>query len=208
MINEIEITDKLGYRLLSKGIIDYEVIDKAIKLKQQEDPRNRRTLAQILVSDFKMDHDVVFREVKNLYGFREIELSEEKIDDRRIEFIRKMFEPLPEQLQERMREEKIFILRYDQRNPFKFVFITPDPTNKHIPTIARAIGAKRYEICYVRLSDFQSLLEKVFPLENEFLKGMEVPPDRIRRRRHLRFAGIRPRERAGSRASANAATPI
>jgi type IV pilus assembly protein PilB len=173
MVNEVEVTDKLGYRLLSQGIIDYSVLDQALKIKQKADPRNGRTLAQILVNEFKLDHDLVFREVKNLYGFREINLAEEKVDGRRVGFIRKMFEPLPKQLQERMKEEKIIILRYDQKNPFKFIFITPDPTNKHIPTIARAIGAKRYEICYVRLSDFQPLLQRVFPLENEFLKEME-----------------------------------
>lgn len=173
MQHEVEITDKLGYRLLSKGIIDYDKLDQALKIKQKDDPRHRRTLAQILVSEFRLDHDKVFREVKNLYGFREIKLEEEQIDDRRIDFIRKMFNPLPAMLQERMKEEKILILRYDHKNPFKFIFITPDPTNRHIPTIAQGVGAKRYEICYVRLHDFQSLLERVFPLENEFLKEIE-----------------------------------
>jgi type IV pilus assembly protein PilB len=173
MINEIEINDKLGYRLLTKGIIDYDKLDHALKIKQQEDPRHRRSLAQILVNEFRLDHDIVFSEVKNLYGFREINLAEENIDNRRIDFIRKMFDPLPQALQDRMKEEKILILRYDHKNPFKFIFVTPDPTNRHIPTIAQAIGAKRYEICYVRLYDFQSLLEKIFPLENEFLKEIE-----------------------------------
>lgn len=184
MVQEVEVTDKLGYRLLSQGIIDYEILDKAMRIKNQEDPRDRRTLAQILVSEFGLDHDRVFREVKNLYGFREIRLSDEQIDGRRINFIRKMFDPLPAALQERMKEEKILILRYDKKNPFKFIFITPDPTNRHIPAIARAIGAKRYEICYVRLSDFQGLMENVFPLENEFLKEIddgeiEIPEDEV-----------------------------
>jgi len=184
MVNEVEVTDKLGYKLLTQGIIDYDKLDHALKIKQQEDPRHRRSLAQILVDEFHLDHDKVFREVKNLYGFREINLAEESIDNRRIGFIRKMFDPLPSALQDRMKEEKILILRYDQKNPFKFVFITPDPTNRYIPTIAQAIGAKRYEICYVRLTDFQSLLEKVFPLENEFLKeiggtDIEIPEDEV-----------------------------
>jgi len=184
MVNEIEIADKLGYRLLSKGIIDYERLDQALQIKKKEDPRNRRSLAQILVNEFRLDHDKVFREVKNLYGFREINLVEENIDDRRIDFIRKMFEPLSPVLQERMKEDKIMILRYDAKNPYKFIIITADPTNRHIPTIARELGAKRYEICYVRLADIQGLLERVFPLENEFLKeieetDIEIPEDEI-----------------------------
>ncbi|MFQ5584542.1 MAG: GspE/PulE family protein [Calditrichia bacterium] len=173
MINEVEIADKLGYRLLNQGVIDYELLDQALRLKEQEDPRNRRSLAQILVNEFNLNHDRVFGEVKNLYGFREIKLSEENIDEKRIEFIRKMFEPIPPALQERMREEKILVLRYDSKNPYKYIFIAADPTSKAIPAIARALGAKRYEICYVRLNDIQELLEKAFPIENEFLKVFE-----------------------------------
>ena len=70
MHQEIEITDKLGYRLLSKGFIDYDKLDRALQIRQKEDPRNRRTLAQILVNEFGLDHDKVFLEVKSLYGFR------------------------------------------------------------------------------------------------------------------------------------------
>jgi len=39
--------------------------------------------------------------------------------------------------------------------------------------IARALGAKRYEVCYVRFKDMQNLFDKVFPPENEFLKVLE-----------------------------------
>lgn len=173
MINEVEVADKLGYRLLNKGVIDYELLDQALRLKEQEDPRNRRSLAQILVNEFNLNHDLVFGEVKNLYGFREIKLSEENIDEKRLEFIRKMFEPIPPALQQRMREEKILVLRYDTKNPYKYIFIAADPTSKAIPAIGRALGAKRYEICYVRLNDIQELLEKAFPIENEFLKVFE-----------------------------------
>ena len=173
MISEIEVADKLGYRLLSAGVIDHELLDSALKVKEQDDPKSRRSLAQILVSEFNLDHDVVFREVKNLYGFRELKLSDEKIDDKRLEFIRKMFEPIPPALQKRMKEDKILVLRYDRKNPYKFIFVTADPTNKAIPAIARSLGAKRYEICYGRLTEVQGLLEKAFPVENEFLKELE-----------------------------------
>ncbi len=169
----VDITDKLGYTLLKKGVVDYETLDRALKIKEQEDSKTRRSLAQILVSDFGVDHDSVFKEVANLYGFREIYLADENIDKNRIDFIKKLVEPLPQALKEQMRTEKILPLKYDEQRPDKLILISADPTSRAIPLIARALGAKRYEVCYVRLKDIQNLFDKVFPPENEFLKVLE-----------------------------------
>jgi|GEM_PF-5587013 len=67
---DIDITDKIGYTLLKKGIIDYETLEKSLHVREAEDKKNRRNLGQILVTDFSVDHDLVFREVANLYAFR------------------------------------------------------------------------------------------------------------------------------------------
>lgn len=170
MTTGVDITDKLGYTLLKKGIVDYETLEKALKIKEQEDSKTRRSLAQILVSEFNVDHDSVFKEVANLYGFREIYLADEKIDEKRAEFIKGLVEPLPESIKNQMLEEKILPLKYDEKRPDKLIIISADPTNRNIPAIARALGAKRYEVCYVRLKDLQGLIDKLFPPENEFLK--------------------------------------
>ena len=87
---EVDISDKLGYNLLKKGIIDYETLESAIKKKEAENSRERRTLAQVLASDFNVEHDLVFREVANLYGFREIYLSDEVVDEGTFSFIKKL----------------------------------------------------------------------------------------------------------------------
>jgi type IV pilus assembly protein PilB len=68
----VDITDKIGFTLLKKGIIDYETLEKSLKVKESEAKRNRRNLGQILVHDFHADHDLVFKEVADLYAFREI----------------------------------------------------------------------------------------------------------------------------------------
>ena len=68
---ELDITDKIGYTLLKKGIIDFETLEKSLKMKDsEENKKNRKNLGQILVSEFGADHDAVFREVANLYAFR------------------------------------------------------------------------------------------------------------------------------------------
>ncbi len=171
---EIDITDKIGYTLLKKGIIDFETLEKSLKLKDSEDnKRNRRNLGQILVSEFGADHDAVFREVANLYAFREIYLSDEKIDDGRVAFIKRFIDGILDQQRDIMIQSKMLPFKYDERQADKLIIIAADPTDRSVPTIARAFNVKKYEICYVRLKDLQTLLEKVAPAQNEFLKLLD-----------------------------------
>ncbi|MBE0556313.1 MAG: type II/IV secretion system protein, partial [Proteobacteria bacterium] len=110
---EIDITDKIGYTLLKKGIIDFETLEKSLKLKDsEENKRNRKNLGQILVQEFGADHDSVFREVANLYAFREIFFNDEKIDDPRINFIKKFVDAMPDQYRNMMMQSKMLPLKY------------------------------------------------------------------------------------------------
>jgi len=168
---EIDITDKIGYTLLKKGIIDFETLEKSLKLKDSdENKRNRKNLGQILVTEFGADHDAVFREVANLYAFREIYLNDEVIDEARVTFVKRFIDPLSENQRDTMIQAKMVPFRYDDRQSDKLIIIAADPTDRNVPTIARAFNVKKYEICYVRLKDLQGLMEKVAPAQNEFLK--------------------------------------
>lgn len=171
---EIDITDKIGYTLLKKGIIDFETLEKSLKMKDsEENKKNRKNLGQILVSEFGADHDAVFREVANLYAFREIYLTDEKIDDARTAFIKKLVDGLPEQQRDMMIQSKMLPFKYDERQADKLTIIAADPTDRNLPIVARSFNVKKYEICYVRLKDLQGLMEKVAPAQNEFLKLLQ-----------------------------------
>ena len=171
---EIDITDKIGYTLLKKGIIDFETLEKSLKLKDsEENKKNRKNLGQILVTEFGADHDAVFREVANLYAFREIYLQDEKVDDTRIAFIKKYIEQLSDQQREMMTQAKMLPFKFDERQTDKLIVIAADPTDRNLPVVARSFNVKKYEICYVRLRDLQGLMEKVAPAQNEFLKLLQ-----------------------------------
>jgi type IV pilus assembly protein PilB len=173
MKTNVDITDRLGVTLLKKGIVNFETLEKAIKIKENGGKGEGRTLAQILVKDFNVDHDSIFQQVTQLYGFREVFLEEENINDNRVAFMRKMLDPLPEPLRKLMKEEKILVYKYDEYRPYVLIILAADPTNKNIPQIARAIGAKRYEVCYVKQHKLDGLLEKIYPEENIYLKEMD-----------------------------------
>jgi type IV pilus assembly protein PilB len=171
---EIDITDKIGYTLLKKGIIDFETLEKSLKMKDSEENRkNRKNLGQILVTEFGADHDAVFREVANLYAFREVFLGDEKVDDARIAFTKKYVDQLSDQQREMMIQSKMLPFKFDDRQPDKLIIIAADPTDRNLPIVARSFNVKKYEICYVRLKELQSLMDKVAPAQNEFLKLLD-----------------------------------
>lgn len=171
---EIDITDKIGYTLLKKGIIDFETLEKSLKMKDSEENRkNRKNLGQILVTEFGADHDAVFREVANLYAFREVFLGDEKLDDTRTAFIKKYIDQLSDQQREMMVQSKMLPFKFDERQPDKLIIIAADPTDRNLPVVARSFNVKKYEICYVRLKELQSLMDKVAPAQNEFLKLLD-----------------------------------
>ena len=169
----IDITDKIGFALLKKGIIDYETLEKSLKVKESEEKKNRRNLGQILVNDFNADHDAVFREVADLYAFREIYLSDEKLDKPKLDFIKKYVDSLPSNVRDMLLQTKMLPLKFDEKQPDKLIIVAADPTDRRLPLIARNFGAKKYEVAYCRLKDLQSLFEQVIPPENEFLKLLE-----------------------------------
>ncbi len=167
---DVDITDKIGYTLLKKGVIDYETLEKSLSVKEGEEKKNRRNLGQILVNDFSVDHDLVFREVANLYAFREIYLADEVLDDARIDFIKRFVDGLPEPVRDLLLQVKMLPLRFDEKQPDKLVIIAADPTDRNIPAIARNFNVKKYEVCYCRLKELTALMERVVPPGNEFLK--------------------------------------
>jgi type IV pilus assembly protein PilB len=171
----MDITDKIGFALLKKGIIDYETLEKALEVKDsEENKKNRRNLGQILASDFKADHDAVFREVSDIYAFREIYLADESIDKSRIEFVKKYVDALPPATRDLLIQARMLPLKFDEKQPDKLIIIAADPTDRRIPAIAREFGGKKYEVAFCRLRDLQNLLEQVVPPENEFLKLLET----------------------------------
>lgn len=169
----LEMTDKIGYLLFKKGIIDGPTLEKAITAKTNDKSKIKRNLAQILVQDFKYDHDTIFREVAILYAFRELETRPEEISDARLESIKNMITGSGDGLKQLILEHKIIPFMFDDRNKDKLILAAIDPTDRNIPKIAFGLNAKKYEVIFIRKVDYEKLIEKILPPENEFLKAME-----------------------------------
>ncbi|MGH1361925.1 MAG: GspE/PulE family protein [Calditrichia bacterium] len=163
---------KLGVSLVQQNIVEFETLKEALRIKQEEETTTRRGLAQILVTDFNVEENSVYEEIAKFYGFKVLDLPEE-VDERIVEFIRNVIKALPENIDAMMREQRILIYKYDKNVSVRWLFVSVDPTNRHINEIARAIGAKRYEVRYISPVDYERLTEIVYVPENEFLRSIE-----------------------------------
>lgn len=176
--SNLEMTDKIGYLLFKKGIIDSAMLEKALAAKADDKSKIKRNLAQILVQDFNYDHDTIFKEVAILYAFRELEINPEEVPPRRVEAIRHMINDSSEQLKKQMLEHSIIPFMFDDRSKDKLILASIDPTDRNIPKIAFGLQAKKYEVVYIQKKDFDRLIQIILPPENVYLKAMEdVEPE-------------------------------
>lgn len=168
-----ELTDKIGYLLFKKGIIDVAILEKALQAKANDRGKIKRNLAQILVQDFGFDHDTIFREVALLYAFREFDKSVEDIPNHRIEAIKQLINNAPDSLKSQMIQHKVIPYMYDDRIKDKLILAAIDPTDRSIAKIAFGLNAKKYEVIFIKKKDFEQLSHIIIPPENIFLKMME-----------------------------------
>lgn len=169
----LEMSDKIGYLLYKKGIIDAQTLERALNAKNNDKNKLKRNLAQILVQDFGFDHDLIFREVAILYAFREIETRPEDISENRLQLIRNLVESGGENLKKLMLEREIIPFMFDDKNRDKLILVATDPTDREIAKIAFGLNAKKHEVVFIKKKDFEKLKNILFPPENEFLKELE-----------------------------------
>ncbi|MCL6495689.1 MAG: GspE/PulE family protein [Ignavibacterium sp.] len=169
----LEMSDKIGYLLYKKGIIDAQTLERAINAKNNDKSKVKRNLAQILVQDFGYDHDVIFREVAILYAFRELDTKPEEIPESRLQLIRNLIESGGENLKKQMLEHGVIPFMFDDRNRDKLILAATDPTDREIARIAFGLNAKKHEVIFIKKKDYDKLINIILPPENEFLKELE-----------------------------------
>lgn len=174
----LEMTDKIGYLLFKKGIIDAAILEKALDAKANDKSKIKRNLAQILVEDFNFDNDAIFREVAILYAFRELNIQVDQVPQNTIEFIRDKIKAAGEQVKDLMLKHKVIPFMYDEKVRDKLLITTIDPTDRAIPKIAFGLNAKKYEVMFIKKRDFEKLIDVVLPPENIYLQAIkEDEPD-------------------------------
>jgi len=171
MVNDrIETMDKIGYLLLKKGIIDIQILEKALDAKEKDLADKKRNLGQILVEEFNFDHDIIFKEIAVLYAFREINFNPTEFTNERISGIQSLIEKAGEEVKKLLIEHNVLPYGFDVRVKDKLILAAIDPTDRTLTKIAYALNTKKYELNFIKKKDFDILRELILPRQNEFLQ--------------------------------------
>lgn len=175
----LEMTDKIGYILYKKGLVDAPTLERALNSKIKDFDKQRRNLAQILVQDYGFDHDSIFKEVATLYAFRDFSDRVEEIPEKILDFIKTMINNADNEIKNLMLENSIIPYRFDEKNKDKLLFLSIDPTNKLIPKIAFGLGSKKYEVVFIKKKDYDKLIKLIVTPENEYLKALQSSSEEL-----------------------------
>ena len=174
MIEEkLEMTDKIGYLLLKKGIIDLDILQKALDAKEKDLAGAKRNLGQILVQEFGFEHDIIFKEIAILYAFKEIIFNKDEFNEARISQLQAILNNVGEEVKTMLLSHKVLPYKFDDRFKDKLILAAVDPTDRALTKIAYALKAKKYELNFIKKADYEKLQELVIPQENEFLQMVE-----------------------------------
>jgi len=166
--------------LIHKNIVTKEICRDALHKIKKDAGGNGDTattgqrLLQALIDDFSIDRHLVFREIAQLYAFKEIDLKREDITEERIDFIRKIFYELSEDTRNTLISKKVMPFKLHDFNKNILIFVASNPIDRSIYSLIRQVtDFKQFEIAYTRLEDIVELIEKVSYYQNEFLTQIE-----------------------------------
>jgi type IV pilus assembly protein PilB len=164
--------DKVGVALLHKGIVDRETISRAITTKEKEAGRKHRSLAEILVEEFSLDHHTVFSEVARIYAFKTLKIDE-AMTERRLGIIKQMVDSLSHEQKTVLFKSRTLPLQFDARTPDKLVLVSAVPIHREIPRIASYFRALKYEVYYAELKALQPHIDNMLRGDNVFLDSIK-----------------------------------
>lgn len=171
-----DVSNRLGYNLLRKEIVDLSTLKKALLTKWNENTNSKdnkntaRNLAQILVQDFQFDHDLIYREVAELFAFKIFDIDADNPNSIQVAAIKKLLEKVNKEIKKQLLTLRILPVKYDSQIKDKLIFAAVDPTIKDISKIAYSMNAKSYDIVYLPLEKYKQIIDQVIQPENEFLK--------------------------------------
>ena len=171
--DKIDYTNELGNLLLKKEVVDSQILERALK-SLNGSGKFSQSLAQILVKNFKFEHDKIYTELAELYAFKKLEIEESDDTPKQINQIVKFMESYEVDLRKQLIKHKIIPFGYDDEIEHKLVFGAVDPTDPELPNIVNKLNLNKYEIAYLPPHHYKKIIDVIDPKENEFLKNLGI----------------------------------
>ncbi len=161
---------RLSEVLINRGTISADMITRAADIQSREPRAMKRKLIDILIADLNVDRHSIYQEMARLYGFQIIDLSADKIDKDRIEFIKSIIYSMPDEISNEMLNMKILPIKWHEYKKNVLILATGDPTNQSIHDFVKRLEVADVDIAYAQLERIEELIYELFHSNNEFLQ--------------------------------------
>jgi len=152
---------EFGDLLVDKEIITSDQLLAALEIISREPHEKRRKLPLVLVEDLHADRDRIYEEIADYYAFRKLHINEAELNDEVLAFVRKHLTGLPTTVRAMALEFRVLPYMMDPDRPERLMVVTPDPTRKEVYAIARSFPFQKFEICYIKLAQWQDIWHRV-----------------------------------------------
>ena len=169
----------IGEYLAEKGIVEKDILAKALEIQNGEPASHRRKIGEILIDEFGVDRHTIYKEIAQIYGFKEFVLDGFQLDDEQAKFIGSVIEKVDKDERDYLIKNRILPFKISDKQKDVLIVLAADPTDKHIPDLVVHFGFNKYDVTYARLEDLDNLISKIAPLENEFLQILEEMTEEI-----------------------------
>ncbi|MBU0517990.1 GspE/PulE family protein [bacterium] len=170
--DEIRKITRTGELLVQRGVIDQDILDKAILLQQAEEG-SRRKLGEILVEDLNCERHEIYLELARIYAFPEVDLEKFEITDKKGQFIKSLYDSVSKKERVELFQSNVLPFRIDENRPDTLLVLTDDPTNRDIMVLAKKLRFRHIELAYAKRENIKKWIESVYPTTNEFLQIIE-----------------------------------
>lgn len=121
---------------------------------KQQNPSDQRSTLELLEQEIRIPRDVLRLQIAQYYAFRVIDPRDRALRRLLPSEINKILRSLSDVLVQQLM--KVQLLPYDlaENQPDKIVLVTPNPSDREIHRLARSLPFKKFEICYIKESDW------------------------------------------------------
>ncbi len=162
-----------GDLLVEHGVIDAEILEKALILQSSETGSKRRKLGEILVEDLGCDRHEIYRELAKIYAFTEVDLEHETLTEQKIAFIKSLYETLEKADRDELIRNNIIPYKVDERRADTLLVLMDDPTDRELRNLAKKFRFRHLDFSYARREYLKKWIEAIYPTTNEFLQIIE-----------------------------------
>ncbi|MBM2839966.1 MAG: pilB [Bacteroidetes bacterium] len=140
--------------LLNTKLITEEIAAQVSSNRNIGSGKGKKSLVEVLSEEFGIPREALYNEVARFYAFRVIDLHDRNARRLPPSTVNKLMAGLPESISQLAVKFKVLPYDVAEKQQDKLLVVTPYPSEREIHDVARSFPYKRFEICYMKETDW------------------------------------------------------